>query len=49
MRPGEQLPTPYRLEVRGLKPGPHKLRVSALSGLNPAGVSTELEVVVNPT
>jgi hypothetical protein len=48
MRPGEQLATPYRLEVRAAKPGSHKLRVVATSSLNPAGISTDAEVVVNP-
>ena len=47
MRPGEQLLTPYRLEVRGLKPGSHKLRVIATSGLSPAGAATEAEIIVN--
>jgi len=48
MRSGEPLATPYRLEVRGLKPGVHRLRVSAVSGLSPAGVSTDADIVVNP-
>lgn len=48
MRPGEQLPTPFRIEVRGLKPGPHRIRVSASSVAATAGVSTETEIVVNP-
>jgi uncharacterized repeat protein (TIGR01451 family) len=48
MRPSEQLPTPYRIEVRGTKAGPHRIRVAATSGLSPAGSSTETEVVVNP-
>jgi hypothetical protein len=48
MRPGEQLPTPYRIEIRGTKTGPHRIRVTATSGLSPAGTSTETEVVVNP-
>ena len=26
MRSGEQLPTPFRIVVRGLKPGPHRIR-----------------------
>jgi uncharacterized repeat protein (TIGR01451 family) len=48
MRPGEQSQTPFRIELRGMKPGPHRIRVSATSGLNPAGAATETEVVVNP-
>jgi uncharacterized repeat protein (TIGR01451 family) len=48
MRPGEQLVTPYRLEARGMKPGTHKVRVSATSALNSAGASTDVDVVVNP-
>jgi hypothetical protein len=48
MRPGEQLASPFRIEVRGMKPGPHRIRVKATSGLNPAGTATETEVVVNP-
>ncbi len=48
MRPGEPLATSYRLEVRGLKPGTHRLRFSAVSGLNPAGISTDADIVVNP-
>jgi hypothetical protein len=48
MRPGEQLGSPFRIEVRGMRAGPHRLRVSATSGLSPAGTGTETEVVVNP-
>jgi hypothetical protein len=48
MRPGEQLTTPYRLEVRGLKPGPHRIRVTATSSLSPTGTTAETELVVNP-
>ena len=43
MRPGEQLLTPYRLEIRGVKPGTHKLRVTATSSLLPAGAATEAD------
>ncbi|HEY2413865.1 MAG TPA: hypothetical protein VGI40_16560 [Pirellulaceae bacterium] len=48
MRPGEQLASPFRIEVRGMKAGTHRIRVNATSGLNPAGTATETEVVVNP-
>ena len=48
MRPGEQLPTPFRIEVRGLKPGPHRIRVNAAGGLGAVGTATETEIVVNP-
>lgn len=48
MRAGEQLPTPFRIEVRGMKAGAHRIRVSATSGLTPNGGTTETEVVVNP-
>jgi uncharacterized repeat protein (TIGR01451 family) len=47
MRPGEQLATPYRIEVRGVKPGTHRLRISATSALDRAGVLTEAELGVN--
>lgn len=47
LRPSEQLPQPYRIEVRGIKPGRHILRVTATSSLNPAGTAIETEVVVN--
>lgn len=46
MRSGEQLP--YRVDVRGLKPGSHRIRVSATSVASPTGVSTEAEIAVNP-
>jgi len=48
MRPGEQLASPYRIEIRGIKPGTHRIRISATSVAVPAGVATETEVVVNP-
>ncbi len=48
LRPGEQLPTPYRIEIRGVKAGPHRIRVSAVSALSSVGTSTETEVLVNP-
>jgi hypothetical protein len=48
MRPGEQLASPFRIEVRGVKAGPHRIRVSAASGLTPTGTATETEVIVNP-
>ncbi len=48
MRPGEQLSTPYRLEIRGVRPGSHKVRVTATSTSNPGGASTDAEIVVNP-
>jgi len=48
MRPGEQLPSPFRIEIRGTKPGPHRIRVAATSGLSAEGSATETEVVVNP-
>jgi len=47
MRPGEQLPTPYRVEVRGDKPGRHKLRITAKSSLTAGEVVSETELVVN--
>ena len=47
MRAGEQLVSPYRIEVTGVRPGRHKLRISATSALNPAGTVTELEIGVN--
>jgi uncharacterized repeat protein (TIGR01451 family) len=48
MRPGEQLVTPFRLDVRGMKPGTHKLRISATSALSSTAASTDVDVVVNP-
>jgi len=47
LRPGEQLATPYRVEVKGTRPGRHRLRVTATSSLTPGGVSTELTVTVS--
>jgi uncharacterized repeat protein (TIGR01451 family) len=47
MRPGESLPAPYRLEVRGIRPGPHKIRVTATSSLTRPPAVTEIEIVVN--
>jgi uncharacterized repeat protein (TIGR01451 family) len=47
MRPGEQLSTPYRLEIRGAKAGRHKLRVTAKSNLTTGEAVTETELVVN--
>jgi uncharacterized repeat protein (TIGR01451 family) len=47
LRPGEQLSTPYRVEVKGVRPGRHRLRVSATSGLTPAGTTTELTITVS--
>jgi len=46
LRPGEQLPTPYCIEVRGEKPGRHKLKITANSELSPSGVVNETEFVV---
>ena len=46
--PGQQLPNPFRIEVRGLKAGPHRIRVIATSALGGVGASTETEIVVNP-
>jgi hypothetical protein len=48
IRAGEQLPTPYRIEVRGVRPGRRQLRISATSVLGPTGVSTNVDLVVNP-
>jgi uncharacterized repeat protein (TIGR01451 family) len=47
MRAGEQLAAPYRIEARGVQPGRYKLRITATSALNRAGVTTEAELVVN--
>ena len=47
LRPGEQFPQAYRVEVRGAKPGRHKLRIVATSALSPTGTATETELIVN--
>lgn len=47
LRAGEQLASPYRVEVQGTQPGRHRLRFTATSGLNPGGVSTELVITVS--
>lgn len=48
LRGGEQFPQPYRIEVRGVRPGTHKLRVSVVSAANPSPNSIDAELVVNP-
>jgi uncharacterized repeat protein (TIGR01451 family) len=48
IRAGEQLPAPYRIEVRGVRPGRYTLRISAISALGPTGVTTNVDLVVNP-
>jgi uncharacterized repeat protein (TIGR01451 family) len=45
VRAGEQLP-PFRIEIQGVKPGRHKLRISATSALSPSGVVSEAETTV---
>jgi uncharacterized repeat protein (TIGR01451 family) len=45
MRAGEQ--QAWNIEVRGAKPGRHKVRVTATSTLTPSPTSTETELVVN--
>jgi len=45
---GAQSPTPYRVEVRGLKPGRQQLRITATSVRSPTGVTANAEVIVNP-
>jgi uncharacterized repeat protein (TIGR01451 family) len=47
MRPGEALPSPYRLEIRGLRPGRYIVRTTASSVLNRQPVVAETEIVVN--
>jgi uncharacterized repeat protein (TIGR01451 family) len=47
MRPGERLDTPYRIELRGVKAGRHRIRITAKSELSPAGSMTEVDVAVN--
>jgi uncharacterized repeat protein (TIGR01451 family) len=44
---GEQL-NPYRIEIQGLRPGRHKLRITATSALAPTGVVAEAETTVTP-
>jgi uncharacterized repeat protein (TIGR01451 family) len=46
VRAGEPLP-PYRIEVRGVRPGAQKIRVTVISAGAPAGVVAEGEVTVN--
>jgi uncharacterized repeat protein (TIGR01451 family) len=46
LRPGESLSAPYRLELRGLAPGRHIVRVRATSGLNAEPVVSETVIVV---
>jgi hypothetical protein len=47
--PGETLDRPpYRIEVRGLKAGQHKLRITATSRLSPNGVVAEAQTTVTP-
>jgi uncharacterized repeat protein (TIGR01451 family) len=47
MRPGERLDTPYRIELRGVKAGRHRIRITAKSELSSSGSMAEVEVAVN--
>jgi hypothetical protein len=47
MRPSETLSTPYRLEVRGVRPGRYVVRSSVTSSLQRQPVIAETEFVVN--
>jgi uncharacterized repeat protein (TIGR01451 family) len=47
LRPGEQLSSPYRVEVQGTRPGRHRLRITATSSLSPGGTVTELTITVS--
>jgi uncharacterized repeat protein (TIGR01451 family) len=42
---GEQLP-PYRIEVQGVRPGRHKLRLTVTSAQSPGGIVAEAETTV---
>lgn len=47
LRPGEQLASPYRVEVQGVRPGRHRLRITATSSSSPQGAVTELTITVS--
>ena len=42
---GEQLP-PYRIEIQGMRPGRHKLRITVTSAQAPGGIAAEAETTV---